>query len=137
MVSAADPTTYFLPRQDLDALVKALAVGGRQVIAPTIREGAVMLEEVADASALPVGWGAETAPGVAHLFQRADQRVFDQPPGPSSWKRWTFPPRVSQLVWDGEARAGAQAGRGPHRAQGVPGRARLRDRRPARSRTGS
>lgn len=102
MVSAVEPATYFLPRQDLDALVKALAVGGRHVIAPTIRDGAVMLDEIEGAIALPVGWGAETAPGVAHLVQRADQRVFDQPPGPSSWKRWTFPPRVSQLAWDGD-----------------------------------
>ena len=98
-----EPQKVFLARQDLDLLVQALRRDGRQVVGPTIADGAVMLDEIVSVDDLPVGWGVDNSPGRASLVKRADQRVFDQPPGPSSWKRWTFPPRVTQLAWSGEA----------------------------------
>ena len=46
MVSAAEPQTFFLPRQQLGRLVERLQDGGRQIIGPTVRDGAVMLDEI-------------------------------------------------------------------------------------------
>jgi NAD(P)H-flavin reductase len=94
-----EPQPVFLARQDLEMLIQALRRDGRQVIGPTIADGAVMLDEIDSVDDLPVAWGVNNAPGRTSLVKRADQRVFDQPPGPSSWKRWTFPPRVAQLAW--------------------------------------
>jgi ferredoxin len=99
MVSVADPETFFLPRQELGRLVERLHDGGRQVIGPTVRDGAVMLDEISAADQLPIGWGVDVAPGKARLIKRDDERVFDQPPGPSSWKRWTYPPRLTTYAW--------------------------------------
>ena len=107
----AEPVSYFLPRADLDLLVQTLRGGGREVIAPQLRDGAIALDTIEHAGQLPVGVGVDNAPGQARVFVRDDERVFDQPPGPSSWKRWTFPPHVGQAVWtdpdsgtDGERR---------------------------------
>ena len=99
---------YFLARDDLQLLVEALADGGRQVVGPTVHDGAVVLAEITSAAELPTGVGVDNAPGRARLVERGDARVFDQPPGPTSWKRWTFPPRVAQAVWtDTETDGGA------------------------------
>ena len=111
MVSAVEPATWFLPRQELAQLLDRLHGDRRQVIGPTVRDGAIMLEPIERVDQLPIGWGIDNAPGRAHLVRRDDERVFDQPPGPSSWKRWTYPPRVTQFAWsepdadgDGERR---------------------------------
>ena len=90
---------HFLPRADLDRLVDVLRDDGRALIGPRVRDGALMLDEIESVADLPVGVGLVNEPGSARLVQRDDTRVFDQPPGPSSWKRWTFPPRVEQTVW--------------------------------------
>ena len=92
---------WFLPRAELDRLVQSLRAGGREVIAPTVGEGAIVLSGVETADELPHGWGVDVAPGRATLVNRGGERVFDQPPGPTSWKRWTFPPRVDQIEWIG------------------------------------
>ncbi len=96
----AEPPTFFLPRQDLDRFVQALAADGREVIAPTVRDQAIMLERIESADELPAGWGADNAPGHARLVKREGARVFDQPPGPTSWKRFTFPPSVARISWE-------------------------------------
>lgn len=93
---------YFLPRADLDDFIQALRAGERAVVGPQVRDGAVMLGKIESADELPVGVGVVNEPGSARLERRPDARVFDQPPGPSSWKRWTFPPRVTQTVWTDE-----------------------------------
>ena len=107
MVSAPAATaTWFLARDDLQLLVNALGENGREVIAPTVRDGAVVLAHIDSADELPRGIGIDNEPGRARIVQHDDERVFDQPPGPTSWKRWTFPPRVTQAVWtDGTGRA--------------------------------
>jgi NAD(P)H-flavin reductase len=105
--SAPAPEAYFLPRAEVDVLISALRAGGREVNAPTLGDGTIVLDEVEHASELPAGWGLENAPGRSRLIRRSGERVFDQPPGPTSWKRWTFPPRVAQIEWigpDGERR---------------------------------
>ncbi len=98
MVVTSEPE-LFIDRADLDRLIAALRQDGREVIGPTVRDGAVMLDQIDDASELPIGWTAESQPGAVRLLRTDSSRVFDQPPGPSSWKRWTFPPRITQMAW--------------------------------------
>ena len=113
MVSTVEPETFFLPRQDLAKLLDLLHADGRQVIGPTVRDGAIMLDPLERVDQLPIGWGIDNAPGKAKLVQRGDQRVFDQPPGPSSWKRWTFPPRLTAFAWTDPAEENQPAARRP------------------------
>ena len=97
MIAAAPPPVSevrFLPRADLDRLIDALADDGRTVIGPTVADGAIVLDEVRSVADLPVGWAAESKPGGYRLSRRSDARAFDHAVGPTSWKRWTFPPRA-------------------------------------------
>ena len=108
--AAAPAQTYFLARSHLDLLIQALRADDREVIGPQVRDGAMMLGEVRSVGDLPKGVGAENAAGHARLVERDDDRLFDQPPGPSSWKRWTFPPHVTQTVWPDAETAHAHDG---------------------------
>jgi len=95
MVTAAPADVRFLPRERFDALLDLLRGGGRTVIGPTLRDGAVMLGEIATAADLPAGWRDEQAPGHYRLSDGHGPRLFDVVNGPQSWKQMTFPPRVT------------------------------------------
>jgi len=94
MVTQAPAGAAFLPRERLDALLDLLREGGRTVMGPTVRDGAVMLGEIANAADLPAGWQDEQAPGRYRLSDGHGPRLFDVVNGPQSWKQLTFPPRV-------------------------------------------
>jgi ferredoxin len=78
----------------LRPLVAALRAEGRRVIAPTVRDGAIVLAEIASAADLPHGWGATLAAGSYRLERRADRAAFGHTAGQQSWKTWLRPPRV-------------------------------------------
>ena len=84
----------WLPAADLDRLLDALRADGRTIIGPTVRDDAIVLDEILRAADLPAGWGAETGPGRYRLTRRDDERKFDHAVGPMSPKRWTFPSRA-------------------------------------------
>jgi NAD(P)H-flavin reductase/NAD-dependent dihydropyrimidine dehydrogenase PreA subunit len=91
---AAAARQWFLARADLGVLIDSLRDSGRRVIGPTIRENAIVYDEIRSAGDLPAGWRDEQAAGRYRLERRADQRVFGYTVGPTSWKRFTFPPNL-------------------------------------------
>ncbi len=97
-MTAAPDVARWLPVTDLDRLLDALRAEGRTIIGPTVRDDAIVLDEILGAADLPAGWGAEASPGRYRLTHRDDRRRFDHAVGPMSWKRWTFPPRVPARV---------------------------------------
>jgi len=92
VIAAAEAT--FLPRERFDALLDLLREGGRTVIGPTVRDGAVVLGEITTAQDLPGGWQDEQGPGRYRLTPGHGPRLFDVVNGPQSWKQHTFPPRI-------------------------------------------
>lgn len=94
----------FLPREALGELLGALRASGRAVIGPTVRDGAVVYDEVESPRDLPVGWGDEQAPGRYRLRRRGDERAFGYAVGPHSWKRFLFPAR--EALWRSESADG-------------------------------
>jgi NAD(P)H-flavin reductase/formate hydrogenlyase subunit 6/NADH:ubiquinone oxidoreductase subunit I len=86
-------STAFLARDDVGRLFDALRADGRTVIGPTVRDGAVVYDRI-DAIDLPVGWGADSAPGTYRLRQTGQTRAFDYGVGVTAWKQFTHPPRV-------------------------------------------
>lgn len=91
MVTTA--ATVFLPRERLGALLDLLREGGRRVVGPTVRDGMLVLDEIANVGDLPIGWRDEQAPGRYRLVQGEGQRAFDIVNGQMSWKQFTFPPK--------------------------------------------
>ncbi|MEV0691574.1 4Fe-4S dicluster domain-containing protein [Streptomyces sp. NPDC050388] len=87
-------------RDGLDALVRALRRRGRTVIGPTVRDGAIVLDELDSAEALPYGWGVELEAGRYRVRPRADGAAFAHSAGPQSWKSFLHPERVRQWTAD-------------------------------------
>ncbi|MGD0248243.1 MAG: 4Fe-4S dicluster domain-containing protein [Candidatus Limnocylindrales bacterium] len=92
---AAAARQWFLAREDLGALVEAIRDSGRRIIGPTVREGAIVYDEIHSAADLPAGWRDEQSAGRYRLEHATDQRVFGYTVGPTSWKRFTFPPNLT------------------------------------------
>ena len=87
----------------LDNLIARLRDDGYRVIGPTVRDAAVVLDEIHAADQLPSGWGVDAAPGRYRLRRRSDRSAFATSAGPQSWKRFLHPPR--SLLWTGERSA--------------------------------
>jgi NAD(P)H-flavin reductase/ferredoxin len=83
--------TRFLVRSDLDRLFDALRGEGRQVLGPTVVDGAVVYDEIGNAADLPVGWRSESAPGAYRLSDGGGERAFDYGVALTAWKRFTHP----------------------------------------------
>jgi len=85
---------WFIARHDLGSLIDALRDSGRRVIGPTVREGAIVYDDIASAADMPAGWRDEQSAGRYRLERRSDDHLFGYTVGPTSWKRFTFPPNL-------------------------------------------
>ena len=96
--------TRVVQRSDLQALLDVLRRGGFRVVAPTVRDGAVMLGEIASVEELPAGQTDEQSGGHYRLTFAGDA-VLGASVGPDSCKRFLFPPEetVFRAHRDGNA----------------------------------
>ena len=83
-----------LLREDFDMLIAALAARGHRVIGPTVRDGAIVYDDVAGARDLPEGWTDEQEAATYRLRRRDDDALFGYAVGPHSWKRHQLPADV-------------------------------------------
>jgi ferredoxin len=90
---AEPPRRVILP-DALDELVLALREDGYRVLGPTVRDGAIVYDDLESAGELPVGWTDRQDGGSYRLERRADDARFGYAVGPHSWKRFLFPPRI-------------------------------------------
>ena len=89
---SADP--WVLRRDDLAALMRALRDEGYRLAGPTIRDGAVVYDEIGDLEDLPSGWKDAQAPGRYRLERRNDEALFGYTVGPHSLKKCFLPPML-------------------------------------------
>lgn len=80
-------------REHLGDLFEALREAGFTVVGPTIRDGAIVYDELDSPEALPVGWTEVQEPGRYRLERRQDQALFGYSVGPHSWKKYFLAPR--------------------------------------------
>lgn len=92
-----------IDREGLDALLGGLRERGYEVVGPTVRDGAIVYDEVASTADLPAGWTDEQDGGRYRLARREDEALFGYAVGPHSWKRYLHPPELT--LW--RARRGA------------------------------
>ena len=83
----------------LHRLVEVLIERGYRVVGPTLRDNAIVLDELESAAELPRGWGVEVAPGHYRVQRRDDDAAFGHSSGPQSWKQFLHPPR--RRLWSG------------------------------------
>jgi len=96
--------SLIMDRNQLDLLLGALAQRGYRVVGPTVRDGAIVYDDVASSADLPVGWKDEQDGGKYRLVRRNDQAVFGYAVGPHSWKRFLHPPLVR--LWQATRKSG-------------------------------
>jgi sulfhydrogenase subunit beta (sulfur reductase) len=89
---------WLLARANLQLLIDLLREDGRTVIGPTVEDEAIVYDEITSVDELPVGFGDRQSPGHYRVERHRDRRLFDFNVGPTSWKRWTFPPIVPLTV---------------------------------------
>ena len=80
-----------ISRAELDEMLAALARRGLKVIGPTVRDRAIVYDEIASTADLPEGWTDEQEGGTYRLRRREDGALFGFNVGPNSWKSHLFP----------------------------------------------
>jgi ferredoxin len=92
-----------IERQDLQRLLDVLVERGYRLVGPTIREGAIVYDQIHSESDLPINWTDEQEAGVYRLRKRDDEALFGYVVGPHSWKKFLLVPELR--LW--QARRGA------------------------------
>jgi ferredoxin len=67
---------------------------GFRIVGPTVRDGAIVFDDIATDADLPIGWTDEQDAGKYRLKRRSDAALFGYAVGPHSWKKFLFPPNV-------------------------------------------
>jgi len=81
-------------RDHFDELLGALRDSGYALVGPTVRDEAIVYDEMSGAEDLPVGWTDVQEAGRYRLERRGDQALFGYTVGPHSWKKSLHQPRV-------------------------------------------
>ena len=86
---------HVIERSDFDELFGALTRHGYTIVGPTVRDRAIVYDEIRGTADLPVGWTDEQDGGHYRLRRRDDEALFGYAVGPHSWKQYQLPPQVS------------------------------------------
>ena len=85
---------FVITLDGLGELVAGLRNRGYQVVGPSLRDGAIVYDELESADELPAGWTEIHDPGAYRVERRGDEARFGFTVGPHSWKQCLLPPRV-------------------------------------------
>jgi ferredoxin len=86
-----------LTGEGVQALLDALRGLGYRVVGPTVRDQAIIYDDIDTIADLPRGWTDEQDGGRYRLTRRDDNALFGYVVGPHSWKRFLQPP--VQPLW--------------------------------------
>ena len=93
-----------LAPEGVDQLIRSLAGRGYEVVGPTVRDGAVVYDEIEGTRDLPQGWTDEQEAGRYRLKRRTDHALFGYTVGPQSCKKYLHPAQVK--LFDAERKDG-------------------------------
>jgi sulfhydrogenase subunit beta (sulfur reductase) len=83
---------HVVEREAFDRLFDALSRRGYTIVGPTVRDGAIVYDELHRTADLPIGWTDEQDGGHYRLRRRDDAALFGYAVGPHSGKRYQLPP---------------------------------------------
>src|SRR5579864_3388820 len=89
-----------LTRNGVQALLEALGRRSFRVLGPTVRDRAIVYDDIAALADLPRGWTDEQEGGRYRLLPRDDDALFGYAVGPHSWKKFLHAP--AQPLWHAE-----------------------------------
>lgn len=96
---AGTGNAFVIQRDDLQLLFDVVIARGYMPVGPTVRDGAIVYDELCCVQDLPEGWTEEQDAGIYRLKCRNDKSLFGFNNGPHSWKQYLFPPRTK--LWEG------------------------------------
>jgi sulfhydrogenase subunit beta (sulfur reductase) len=96
--------TLVLGVEHLQALFDALLGQGYVLAGPTLRDGAIVYDEITSTADLPVGWTDTQDAGTYRLDRRDDGALFGYVVGQHSWKRFLHPSSVG--LWEARRKGG-------------------------------
>ncbi len=105
MTSELRDREYILERNNLQKLFDVLSKSGYRIIGPSVRDGAIVYDDLSSVDDLPRGWTDEQDGGAYRLKKRNDEALFGYNAGPHSWKKFLFPPR--SRLWQADRQEGA------------------------------
>ena len=82
-------------KDSLQKLFAALRAADYTLVGPTVREEAIVYDEITQMDDLPRGWTDEQGPGSYRLEHRENGRYFNYVVGPHSWKKYLYPPKLT------------------------------------------
>jgi sulfhydrogenase subunit beta (sulfur reductase) len=103
-VASSSDRLALLSESGLQALLSLLGDRGYRVIGPTVRDQAIVYDDIASLKELPKGWTDEQDGGRYRLIERDDDALFGYAVGPHSWKAFLHPPvlRLWRAARDGD-----------------------------------
>ncbi len=84
---------YLLRHEDFDFFIQSFKTCGYQTLGPTVRDHAIVYDEINSCGELPIGVTDEQEPAAYRLKRRKDNAFFGYTVSPFSWKRFLDPPR--------------------------------------------
>jgi ferredoxin len=93
-VALPEVETSVIEPRALQALVVALESRGFRVVGPTLRDRAIVYDDLESADDLPTGWTDVQEAGTYRVEERDDDARFGYAVGPHSWKQFLLPARV-------------------------------------------
>ena len=104
---------YFLELAGLDQLLQVLQHEEYKVIGPTVRDGAIVYDQLTSSADLPAGWTDVQEAGQYRLKKRSDGALFGYAVGPHSWKKFLYPSAM-RLFQAHRRNGGFEAKEEPH-----------------------
>lgn len=92
------PATVILSKPAFQQVLDNLTSSGFRLIAPTVRDGSLVLDCIHGISELPIGWMLEQTAGTSHLVKSHSPDYFACTVGSHSWKQYLFPPECDLLT---------------------------------------
>jgi len=91
-----------IERNSMNILFDILKQKGYRIAAPTVKENAIVYDEIDSIEDLPIGLTEEQEAATYRLKKRDDKALFGFVVGPQSWKKFLFPPYLK--LFDAERR---------------------------------
>src|SRR6516164_7772356 len=96
-------TPAVITQEGLSRLIGGLHADGFRVIGPTLRDQAIVYDDIESLADLPAGWTDEQDGGHYRVRRRSDAALFGYNVGPHALKRFLHPPLLT--MWRAERTA--------------------------------